>query len=113
MGNYSLGNFLQREPVAIAGALRSILWLAVLLGWVALDEAALAGIALTAEVVLGLFARNATTPTAAPTLPRGTEVAVEGSNDTVEIQPSPPGPVGIPEGQADGLTGPDQPADGP
>lgn len=102
---YSLGNLLQREPVVIAGAIRSVLWLAVLLGLVnGLDEQALAGIALTAEIVLGLFARSQSTPTAAPRLDAGTEVAIEGTDDTVIVQASPPGSVDVPGGQdPDGL----------
>jgi hypothetical protein len=108
---YSLGNLLQREPVAIAGAIRSVLWLAVLLGWVnGLDEQALAGIALTAEVVLGLFARNASTSTAAPKLEAGTEVAIAGTNDTVRLAAPPAPSTPIEGGQnEDGLTGPDGP----
>lgn len=119
---YSLGNFLQREPVAIAGALRSVLWLAVLLGWInGLDEQALAGIALTAEIVLGLFARQASTSTSYPKLKAGTEVAIQDTTDTVVVQASPPGSVDIPDGQNDPAYGleppaadrPVGPADGP
>ena len=107
---YSLGNLLQKEPVAIAGALRSVLWLAVLLGWVnGLDERALAGIGLTAEIVLGLFARQASTPTKYPELRPGTEVAITGSNDTVVVQPSPPGSVDVPDGQDTALEDRSQP----
>jgi hypothetical protein len=107
---YSLGHALQKEPVVLAGAIRSLLWLAVLLGWVqGLDEAALAGIALVAEIVLGLFARQASTPMVAPRLPAGTSVAVEGTNDTVEIQPTPPGPTGDAGGQDED---PDEPTGG-
>jgi hypothetical protein len=35
------------------------------------------------------------TPMAAPVLPAGSVVTVEGSEDQVEIQPTPPGPVAI------------------
>ena len=106
---YSLGNFLQKEPVAIAGALRSVLWLAVLLGWVnGLDEQALAGIALTAEIVLGLFARQASTSHKYPRLEDGTEVEIAGSDDTVVVRKSPPGSTDIPGGQDE----PDEPDGG-
>lgn len=81
MGNYSIGNLLQKEPVVIAGAIRSVLWVLVLLGVVALGEAQLAGIALALELVLTLFARQSSTPTAAPALPLGKAVTVEGTAD--------------------------------
>src|SRR5688500_7835633 len=80
MGNYSLTNVFNKEPVVIAGALRSILWVAVLMGVVFLDEKQLAGIAIGLEVLLGLFTRQQTTPTAAPTLPLGTPVTVSGTD---------------------------------
>jgi hypothetical protein len=92
---YSLKAILQKQPSAIAGALRSILYIAVLAGLLVMDEKLLAGIALGAEVLLGLFVYNNVTPTASPTLAAGTEVSVKGSADTVVIQPSPPGPEGI------------------
>jgi hypothetical protein len=111
---YSLGNLLQREPVAIAGAIRSVLWLAVLLGWVnGLDEQALAGIALTAEVVLGLFARNASTSTHAPKLEAGTEVAIAGTDDTVRLAAPPKLSTPIEGGQDDAGGARTGPAEGP
>jgi len=61
VGNYSLRNIFTKEPVAIAGGLRSVLFVAVLLGAVLLDEKQLAGIALALELVLGLFARQSST----------------------------------------------------
>lgn len=64
MGNYSILNLFTKEPVAIAGAVRSVLYVAVILGAIALDAEQLAAIALTLEVILGLFVRNAVTPTA-------------------------------------------------
>ena len=75
MGNYSLTNIFTKEPIVIAGAIRSVLFVLVLLSIVVLDEKQLAGIALAMELVLGLFARSQSTPTAAPTLPVGTPVA--------------------------------------
>lgn len=77
MGLYDLRNIFTKEPVAIAGTVRSILFIAVLLGLAVLDEKQLAGIALGLELLLGLFVRNAVTPTSAPTLPEGTVVSVE------------------------------------
>ena len=49
--------------------------------------------------LLTLFVRQASTPTAAPTLPEGAEVTVQGTTDTVIVAPTPPGPIGI-EGDA-------------
>jgi hypothetical protein len=82
---YSLKAILQKQPSAIAGALRSILYIAVLAGLLVMDEKLLAGIALGAEVLLGLFVYNNVTPTAAPTLASGTEVSVKGSEDKITI----------------------------
>lgn len=79
---YSLSALLQKQPVAIAGALRSILYVLVLAGVLHMDADLLAGIALAAEVVLGLFAFSQVTPTSDPTLPKGTEVTVEGTEET-------------------------------
>jgi hypothetical protein len=97
---YALGNLFTKEPAVIAGAIRTILWVLVLLGVVALQEAALAGIALALEVVLTLFVRQTVTPLSSPTLPIGTEVNMPGTSDTVIVQPTPPGPVAV-EGGAD------------
>lgn len=91
---YSIRNILTKEPVVIAGAVRSVLFVLVLMSLVVLDEKQLAGIALALEVVLGLFARQASTPVSSPTLAAGTEVSVKGSDDTVIVQPTPPGPEG-------------------
>jgi hypothetical protein len=79
---YSLSAILSKEPIVIAGALRSILYILVLAGIIAMDTELLAAVALAAEVVLGLFARQASTPVAAPELPAGTEVKVAGTEDT-------------------------------
>lgn len=57
-------NPLENEPVAIASAVRAVLHTLVLLGVIALDEAALAGISLAIELVLALMLRSAVTPNA-------------------------------------------------
>jgi hypothetical protein len=75
MGNYSITNVFTKEPAVIAGAVRSVLWVLVLMSVIVLDEKQLAGIALAAEVVLTLFVRQTSTPTASPTLPVGTLVS--------------------------------------
>ena len=74
MGNYSLRNIFTKEPVVIAGTVRSILYVIVLLGAIALDEKQLAGIALGLELALGLLSRGASTSTAEPKLQEGTPV---------------------------------------
>ena len=60
---YDFKAILDKEPVAIAAALRSLLFVAVLAG-LAIDEKLLSAIALGAEITLALFVRKASTPTA-------------------------------------------------
>jgi hypothetical protein len=94
MGIYSLTNLFQKEPVAIASGIRAVLFVAVLFG-LAIDEKQLAAIALAAEVVLGLIARQASTPVAAPTLPLGTPVTVERPAGAPADQPPPDAVVAL------------------
>lgn len=63
---YALKAIFDKEPAAIAAALKSALFAAVLFG-VALDAQQLAGIALALEVILGLFVRAKVTPNASLT----------------------------------------------
>jgi len=60
---YNLKAILDKQPVAIAGALRSVLFVLILAGVLVMDEKLLSAIALGAEIVLGLFVYNASTPT--------------------------------------------------
>lgn len=92
---YSIKAIFTKQPVAIATAVRSILMVLILMSVIVIDEKALAGIALSLELVLGLFAWNASTPVASPTLPVGTKVAVKGTEDKVIVNTSPPGPTGL------------------
>jgi hypothetical protein len=96
---YSIKAILDKEPAAIAEAVRTILPVLILLGVVHLEPEALAGIILALSAVLTLFVRNASTSKVYPNLPSGTEVAVAGTQDKVIVAPSPPGPVGIEGGQ--------------
>lgn len=98
---YSLKAILGKQPAAIAGAVRAVLFVLVLAGVIVLDEKVLSGIALALEVVLSLFVFQTSTPVASPTLPSGTEVSVKGSEDKVVIATTPPGPEGV-EGGSDG-----------
>ncbi len=82
---YSIGALLQKEPAAIAAALKSILFVAVLAGLVVIDAEVLAGVALAAELVLSLFVRNVSTSVAQPTLPAGTEVSIKGTEDKTTV----------------------------
>lgn len=91
MGNYSLTAIFTKEPVVIAGAVRSILWVLVLMGAVVLDEKQLAGIALGLELLLGLFARQTSTSSSQPSLVVGTPVN-GGAAVVASIDP-PPAPV--------------------
>lgn len=88
-GNYSLGNLFTKEPVVIAGAVRSVLYVLVLVGLIVLDEKALAAIALGLEVILGLFARTTSTSSTQPTLAVGTPVNA-GSAVVASVDPPPP-----------------------
>jgi hypothetical protein len=62
-GDLSMGIF-GREPAAIAGAVLATLQALVLLGFLALDEAQLAGINVALIAVLTLFVRQSVTPNA-------------------------------------------------
>lgn len=59
---YNLKAIFDKQPVAIATALRYLLLAAVLLGLLTLDEKQLAGILIAVEAVLGLFVWNAVKP---------------------------------------------------
>ena len=89
MGNYSLTAIFQKEPAVIAGALKSVLWVGVLVGVVTFDDKTLAGIGLVLELVLGLFVRSQSTSSSQPTLNKGTEVTVvtpgPAPNETVTV----------------------------
>jgi len=63
MGIYSPKAIFEKEPVIVAGALRSVLFVAVLLSLLTLSVEQLAAIALALELVLGLFARGKSMPT--------------------------------------------------
>lgn len=73
---YSLKAIFDKEPAAIAAAVRSVLWLLVLLQVIVLQDAQLGAIGLTLEFLLLLFVRGSSTSTAAPKLTPGTTVTV-------------------------------------
>lgn len=89
MGNYSLTAIFTKEPVVIAGGIRSILYVLVLMGLVILDDKQLAGIALGLELLLGLFARQGSTSTTSPNLTVGTAVN-DGAAVVASVNPPPP-----------------------
>ena len=74
MGIYSPLAIFQKEPAVIAGAVRSIVYVLVLMQAVALTVEQLAGIALGLELLLGLFVRSASTSSTSPSLTVGTSV---------------------------------------
>lgn len=84
MGRYSPLAFFEKEPAVIAGAIRTILYGAVLLGYVTLTVEQLATIAVGLEVVLGLFVRQSSTP----------NVTVA---EIVKTPPTAPGPIAAAE----------------
>ena len=98
---YSIGALFTKEPAVIAGAIRVVLHTLVLASVLNWDAPLLAGISLAIEGFLTLFVRQSSTPISAPTLKANTEVTVEGTQDTVVIQPSPPGPIGVEGGAND------------
>ena len=89
MGNYSLTAIFTKEPAVIAGALKSVLWVGVLVGLVSFDDKTLAGIGLVLELVLGLFVRSQSTSSSQPTLSVGTSVNA-GSAVVASVNPPPP-----------------------
>lgn len=95
---YSIKNIFQKSPTAIAAALVILLNLGISFG---LDLTAdqVGQINMLVVAILGLLVYNSVTPTANATLRAGTEVKVQDSEDKVIIQPSPPGPEGINEGE--------------
>lgn len=62
MGIYDPRAIFSREPTVVAGAIRTVLYGAVILGYVHLTPEQLAGIAIGLEAVLGLFVRQSSTP---------------------------------------------------
>ena len=62
MGRYDPRAIFEKEPAVVAGAIRTVLYGAVILGYVTLTVEQLAGIAVGLEVVLGLFVRQSSTP---------------------------------------------------
>lgn len=97
---YSIGALFQKQPAVIAGAIRAVLAVLILAKVITLDIAVLASGALAIEVLLSLFVYSQSTSAAYPSLAQGTEVSVQGTQDKVIIQPTPPGPVGINEADA-------------
>lgn len=56
---------------------------------------------LAAPLITGMLIKPTVTPVAAPKLKPGTEVAVEGTTDSVVIAATPPGPTGVEGGAID------------
>ena len=88
MGNYSFSALFTKEPAVIAGALKSVLWVGVLIGLVSFDDKTLAGIGLVLELILGLFVRSQSTSSSQPTLAVGTTVNA-GSAVVASVNPPP------------------------
>lgn len=94
--------------VAIAGLVSSVVTLAAIFWPDRLDpttQGAIIAVANSLIVVVTIYlTQRQVTPVANPTLPANTEVKVEGTTDTVIVQPTPPGPAGI-EGGAGPVSG--------
>ena len=104
--------FIQKEPAAVAAAIVAVLNVLQLTGVVSLDGDTVSAINIALIAVLGLFVRQTSTSTADPTLKAGTTVNVQGSEDKVVIETSPPGPVGVEGGTSEDLPFVDGPGDG-
>jgi len=62
VGRYSIFAIFEKEPAAIAGAIRVVLNVLILTGVLLWDEKLLAGVAIALEVGLTLFVRGSVTP---------------------------------------------------
>lgn len=62
MGIYDPRAIFQKEPAVVAGAIRTVLYGAVILGIVHLTPEQLAAIAIGLEAILGVFVRQSSTP---------------------------------------------------
>ena len=97
--------------VAIAGLVSSIVTLAAIFWPDRLQpetQAAIISVANAAIVVITIFVtQRQVTPTSNPTLPTGSIVNVQGTEDKVEIAPTPPGPTGIDTAAGPTYTTPD------
>lgn len=94
---------MNQQPVAVGAAIAGVISTAVALAAVLwpdrLSPDMQAAIIAFANAVIvaaaAVWAATKVTPVASPTLPTGTSVKVQGTEDTVLIQPTPPGPVGV------------------
>lgn len=96
------------QPVAVSAAIGGLLSTGVALAAVLWPDR-LAPVVQAAIIAFGnsliltagaIYAMRGSTPVHNPTLPANTEVKVQGTTDSVVIQPSPPGPVGVEGGVA-------------
>ena len=72
-----MGTIFDREPAAIAAAVRAVILLGVSFGLRWTPEQ-IAAVMLALEAVLAVLVRKASTPTASPSLPLGTLVSTPG-----------------------------------
>lgn len=100
---------MNQQPVAVGAAIAGVVSTAVALAAVLwpdrlspeLQAAIIAFANATIVAAAAVWAASRVTPVANPTLPAGTSVSVQGTEDKVVIAPTPPGPTGI-EGEHDG-----------
>lgn len=94
---------MNHQPVAVGAAIAGVVSTAVALAAVLwperLSPELQASIIAFANAVIvaaaAVWAASRVTPVSNPTLPSGTSVRVQGTEDKVLIAPTPPGPVGI------------------
>lgn len=90
-------------PVALAGVLTTgVALLALVVGLDPVVQGAIIAFG-NSVIVTGtvIWLNQRTTSSTSPVVEQGTEVSMVGSADTVTVNPTPPGPVGV-EGGAEG-----------
>ena len=95
-----------REPILLRNAAIGLISVVALFGFTietsSVDKVLSVVFLILPLVASWLATRGAVTPIADPRLAAGTEVQVLNSEDTVIIQPSPPGPEGVEGGEGAG-----------
>lgn len=97
---------LTNQPVAISAAIGGVISTGIALAAVLwpdrlTPELQAVIIAFANSVIvagMSIWAASRVTPVANPTLPSGTSVNVQGTEDKVVIAPTPPGPTGVDSG---------------
>jgi hypothetical protein len=90
----ALLNLIKGQPVYTMGLIQAAIALGTSFGLNWTGEQ-IGAVMIFSAALLSFVLQRAVTPLSAPSLPAGSVVSVQGTQDTVEIQPTPPGPSGI------------------